>query len=94
MFWTPTWNSIVTGYQLRTIPDELLGRVMSVTTLLSFSTTALGPLVVGVLLQATAPEEVFRIFAVYVLGIAISGTLSRSLRRVPEPGPAAAADGR
>ena len=48
----PTWSATVSTYRLRAAPDELRGRVTSISGMLSFVTRSFGYLGAGILLQA------------------------------------------
>ena len=48
----PTWGSVIMAYRLRVAPDELVGRMQSVATLLALGPVPFGFLGVGFGLQA------------------------------------------
>ncbi len=47
VFFGSLWDAIVVGYRLTIVPDELQGRVESVSSLIAFGGAALGPLAAG-----------------------------------------------
>jgi MFS family permease len=79
----PVTDSVVVGYRLAITPDRLVGRVESVRTTISLIAGPLGPLVAGVLLEATSERTTVAVFAAAGLGLAVWGTLSRSIRDAP-----------
>lgn len=79
----PVTDSVVVGYRLAITPDRLVGRVESVRTTISLAAGPLGPLLAGVLLQATSARATVAIVAVCGLGLALWGTLSPSIRAAP-----------
>jgi MFS family permease len=79
----PVTNSVVDAYRLAITPDRLVGRVESVRTTISLVAGPLGPLAAGVLLQATTARATVALVAVCGLGLALWGTLSRSIRNAP-----------
>jgi hypothetical protein len=90
-FLGPTWDSLVVGYRIRTVPDELQGRVESVSSLVSYGAAALGPLVAGVLATQLPTAAVFWCLAAGAALVALAGTLARAaLTPVAEPTPAGA----
>jgi hypothetical protein len=79
----PVTDSVVVGYRLAITPDRLVGRVESVRTTISLLAGPLGPLLAGLLLQATSARTTVAIVAACGLGLALWGTLSRSIRAAP-----------
>ncbi len=79
----PTWNVVISTYELTMIPDRLLGRVQSVEMLLSWGAIPLGSLVAGFLLEQLGSGPAMLTFTWMMLAIAALGTLSPSLRRPP-----------
>jgi MFS transporter len=79
----PSTDSVVHGYRIAMTPDRLLGRAESVRTTISLLIAPLGPLVAGVLLDATSARATIALFAVFGLVLAMWGTLSRSIRAAP-----------
>jgi MFS family permease len=79
----PVTDSVVVGYRLAITPDRLVGRVESVRTTISLLAGPLGPLLAGLLLQATSARTTVAVVATCGLGLALWGTLSRSIRAAP-----------
>ena len=79
----PVTDSVVVGYRLAITPDRLVGRVESVRTPISLLAGPLGPLIAGVLLQATGARTTGAVFAACGLALALWGTLSRSISAAP-----------
>ena len=76
----PTWAAVVMAYRLRVAPDELIGRVQSVATLLSLGPVPFAFLGVGFALQAfgTTPS-VFALTGVMVV-VAVGSVASPAVR--------------
>jgi MFS family permease len=82
-FMTPTVNAIVVGYRVAHAPDRLQGRIQAASTLFSYGGGALGPLVVGVLVQsAGATTTILAMVAVTTL-LAVAALTTPALRRFP-----------
>jgi hypothetical protein len=79
----PSTDSVVRGYQLAMTPDHLLGRVESVVTTIALFIAPLGPLAAGVLLDRVSERATIAVFAAFGLVLAVSGTLSASIRAAP-----------
>jgi MFS family permease len=79
----PSTDSVVNGYRIAITPDRLLGRVESVRSAIALMIASLGPLVAGVLLTVAPPHWTIATFAACGLGLAIWGTLNRSIRAAP-----------
>jgi hypothetical protein len=79
----PVTDSVVIGYRLAVTPDRLVGRVESVRTTISLLAAPIGPLLAGLLLQATSARTTVALLAACGLGLALWGTLSRSIRAAP-----------
>lgn len=88
LFFGPTWDAVVVGYRVRICPDALQGRVESVSTLLSFGASALGPLAAGILAARLPTREAFLALAAWTATVALAGTLSRSTRSIEAQSPA------
>jgi MFS family permease len=80
----PITDSVVVGYRLALTPDRLVGRVESVRTNISLLVAPLGPLVAGVLLDATSERTTVAVLATIGLTLPLWGTLSPSLRGAPQ----------
>jgi len=80
----PTWNAVVAAQRLRLTPDELLGRVQSVATLLSLGSVPFAFLLVGFLLQAfgTTPS-VLALLGVMAV-VAVAAFVSPAIRSAPD----------
>src|SRR3954462_10992226 len=74
----PPWDALVVGYRIRSVPEELQGRVESVSSLVSYGAAALGPLVAGVLATQLPTTAVFGCLAAVAVLVALAGTLARS----------------
>ena len=75
--------AVVIGFQLAVTPDRLVGRVESVRTTISLLVGPVGPLLAGLLLEATSARTTVAVFAAVGLALALWGTLSPSLRAAP-----------
>ena len=89
-FWFPNTDSAMTAYSYTLIPDRLLGRAMAASNTLRALTTPLGPLVAGLLLSHASPRLTIIVLAAPVVGAAVVGTLSASIRDLPSLDPAPA----
>lgn len=79
----PSTDSVVGSYQLAMTPDRLVGRVESVRSTIALSVAPLGPLVAGVLLDATTERATIAVFAATGLGLALWGSFSSAIRSAP-----------
>ena len=79
----PVTDSVVIGFRLAVTPDRLVGRVESVRTTISLLVGPVGPLLAGLLLEATSARTTVAVFAAVGLALALWGTLSPSLRAAP-----------
>jgi MFS family permease len=82
-FLQPTTNSVVIGYRFAMTPDRLIGRVNSVARNIALLAYPLGPLAAGFLLGAVSARATVAVFVVCTFGLAVSGTLSPSIRNSP-----------
>jgi predicted MFS family arabinose efflux permease len=80
---SPLWNVVIGAYELRLTPDALLGRVMSVATLVSAGSIPLGSLAAGWLLEVVGPVTTTLVLSGWMLLIAMAATVSRSVRQAP-----------
>ena len=78
----PSSDSVVHGYRLALTPDHLIGRVESARSLLSLSISPLGPLLAGLLLEASARTTLAVFLAVSVVA-AVWVSLSPAIRAAP-----------
>jgi predicted MFS family arabinose efflux permease len=76
----PTWNAVVGGYRIRATPDELLGRVQSVATLLSLGSVPFAFLLVGFLLEAFGTTPTVLALAVVMAVVAVAAVASPAIR--------------
>ena len=90
-FWFPNTDSAISAYSYALIPDRLLGRAMAASNTLRALTAPIGPLAAGLLLSHTSPRLTIFVLAAPVVIAAILGTLSSSIRDLPnlEASPAA-----
>lgn len=79
----PSTDSVVGGYGIAMTPDRLLGRVESVRSTIALLIAPFGPLVAGVLLGAVSTRATIAFFALFGLALAVTGTLSPSIRNAP-----------
>lgn len=79
----PSTDSVVASYQLAMTPDRLVGRVGSVRSTIALLIAPLGPLVAGVLLDATSERATIAVFAATGLVLALWGTFSSAIRAAP-----------
>jgi Transmembrane secretion effector len=79
----PVTDSVVEGYRVAITPDRMLGRVESVRTNISALLGPLGPLLAGFLLESVSARVTVAVFTVWMLGLAVYGTLSPSIRKAP-----------
>jgi MFS family permease len=82
-FVIPITDSLLNAYRYAVTPDRLVGRVVSITRNIGLIMTPLGPLAAGFLLGSVSARTTVAVFATCVLGIAIWGTFSPSIRTVP-----------
>jgi MFS family permease len=82
-FVAPTWNVLVSTYELSMIPDRLLGRVESVILLLAWGAMPLGSLTAGVLLEWLAPSTAVLTLSCVMAVVAIAATVSPAVRNPP-----------
>jgi hypothetical protein len=76
----PTWNAVVGGYRIRATPDELLGRVQSVATLLSLGSVPFAFLLVGFMLQGFGTTPTILVFASVMAVVAVAAVASPAIR--------------
>lgn len=79
----PVTDSVVLGLRLAVTPDALLGRVESARTVVALAAAPLGPVVAGLLVDATSIRGATAFFAACGLALALAGTASRGLREPP-----------
>jgi MFS family permease len=76
----PTWSATVSTFRLRAAPDELQGRVTSISGTLSFVTRSLGYLGAGILLQAFGSTPTAWALLGCALVVALAASASRAVR--------------
>jgi predicted MFS family arabinose efflux permease len=76
----PAWGSVVMAYRLRLAPDELVGRVQSVATLLSLGPVPFGFLGVGFALQAFGTTPTVVALAAVMAVVAAAALTSPAIR--------------
>jgi predicted MFS family arabinose efflux permease len=79
----PVTDSVVEGYRVAITPDRILGRVESVRSNVSALLLPLGPLLAGFLLESISARATVAVFTAWMLGLAVYGTLSPSIRNAP-----------
>jgi len=79
----PSTDSVVHSYRYAMTPDRLQGRVTSVWATIGLSIAPLGPLVAGLMLDATSERATIAVFAAFGLVLALWGTLSPAIRTAP-----------
>jgi len=79
----PVTDSVVVGYRVAITPDRILGQVESVRSNISALLVPLGPLVAGFLLESISARATVAVFTAWMLGLALYGTLSPSIRNAP-----------
>ena len=82
-FFLPAVNSAVVGYRTAVVPDRLTGRVGGVARTIALCTAAFGPLSAGLLLHSLSPRETVGVYAVFMVLLAVLGTLNPSIRNAP-----------
>jgi predicted MFS family arabinose efflux permease len=80
---TPVTNSIVFSYQVALAPDRLQGRVQAASTAVSFSAGWLGPLAIGVLLEAAGASATILSLTGWMTMLAIAVVVVPAFRHVP-----------
>ncbi len=81
---TPVTNSFVVGFRVALAPDRLQGRVQAASTLISFSAGWVGPLAVGLLLQAAGESATILALTGWALVLALAATGSPTFRHPPK----------
>lgn len=79
-FLAPLWNVALQTTRARLLPNHLLGRVSSVTLLISWSTLPAGSLLGGFALQSAGAADTMWILAGLMAAVAAGAVLSPSLR--------------
>ena len=84
-FTAPLWNVAVQTYRLRLIPNELLGRVSSVTMQLGWGAIPLGSLAAGYLLAGLGAAGAMLVLAAAMTLTAAAATATPAIRRTIGP---------
>lgn len=79
----PIYNVVQFSYRLALIPNELQGRVNSAFRLLAFGFIPIGAALSGWLLEYAGIGAAVSLFALWSLGLALTATLNRHVRRAP-----------
>lgn len=82
-FMGPTWNVLVSTYELSLIPDRLLGRVESVILMLAWGAIPLGSLVAGSLLEWLGSGAAILALTGLMAIVALIATASPAVRHAP-----------
>jgi hypothetical protein len=80
----PSTDSVVHGSRYALTPDRLMGRVESVHSSIALLIAPFGPLVTGILLDTVPNRVTIGVLAATGLVLAVSSTLSPSLRLAPD----------
>jgi predicted MFS family arabinose efflux permease len=80
-FTLPAWNVAVQAYRLKLIPNELLGRVSSVTMQLGWGAIPLGSLAAGYLLAGLGPVRAMLVLAAAMVFTAATAIATPAIRR-------------
>jgi MFS family permease len=84
MLWVaPVWNAGVVGYRTAVTPDRLQGRVQGAASLIAQGASSAGPLLAGFALAGFGSTATIVAFAVCSWLLAVTATLSRSVRHAP-----------
>jgi predicted MFS family arabinose efflux permease len=79
----PLWNVVIGTYEISLPPDEMLGRVASVASLIAWGVIPFGPLVAGLLIEHFGTHTTLIALAIWMLVVAILATVNRSIRHAP-----------
>jgi MFS family permease len=79
----PAWSATVSTYRLRAAPDELQGRVQSISGMLSFVTRSVGYLGAGIVLEAAGTTSTVWAFLGVAVVVALASVASRSVQNAP-----------
>ncbi|MGW1597902.1 MFS transporter [Streptomyces sp. NPDC002343] len=89
----PVWNVVVSAYQLAVTPDAIQGRVLGAVGLVAFGAIPLGSLAGGQLLAGPGAHATVWALAAWMVLLAVTATLSPSVRSAPTLAGAATAAG-
>ena len=76
----PLWNVVIGTYEIKLPPDEMLGRVASVSSLIAWGVIPFGPLVAGLLIERFGAETTLIALAFWMLTVALLATINRAIR--------------
>jgi len=76
----PAWSATVSTYRLRVSPEEMQGRVTSISGMLSFVTRSLGYLGAGLVLQASGSTPTLLALLGVAIVVALAAAASGSIR--------------
>jgi predicted MFS family arabinose efflux permease len=79
----PIWNVVIETFQLRIVPDRLLGRVESVILVMAWGAIPLGSIAAGFMLEWWGPTTSVLVLAGSMTAVALAATISRSVQEVP-----------
>jgi MFS family permease len=79
----PLWNVVIGTYEIKLPPDEMLGRVASVSSLFAWGVIPFGPLTAGLLIEHVGARSTLVALALWMLAIALLATVNRSIRHAP-----------
>jgi predicted MFS family arabinose efflux permease len=79
----PAWSATVSTYRLRVAPEEMQGRVTSISGMLSFVTRSLGYLGAGLLLQASGSTTTLLALLGVAIVVAVAAATSGTVRSAP-----------
>ncbi|MGH2600330.1 MAG: hypothetical protein ACRDJ9_13215 [Dehalococcoidia bacterium] len=79
----PLWNVVVGTYFLTLVPNHLLGRVRSTTSLVAWGAVPLGSLIGGLLLEGFGVVATIWTLGGLMLALAIGSLASPSVRHAP-----------
>ena len=79
----PLWNVVIGTYEIKLPPDEMLGRVASVSSLIAWGVIPFGPLVAGLLVEHFGARATLIALALLMLVVALLATVNRSIRHAP-----------
>jgi MFS transporter len=82
----PVTDSVVKSFGIAMTPDRLVGRVESVRRTIALAVAPFGPLVAGLLLDATSARATVAAFLAVSLALAVWGSLSAAIANAPRAG--------
>lgn len=84
-FSMPSYNAVISGYQVAKVPNELQARAGASAELLAVGAAPLGPLIAGFGLAAVAPQALLAFFAAFCVLATLSIATSAKVRSVAAP---------